>query len=1578
MHSLLTPRKILSALSITIPLLIIGTGVLISFNTNPSYFNQPTPTNQVLGEKTFQTFIEADGNRYGSNVVIGQSFLAQPAIFISAYDTSGDAEVTIYKATRDDILQILTYKKVSEYQSFDQSIPLLITDNREKVYQTNLEFKPEGKDSRVNLPLENQKGIWLIELTHKNQKRHALLIRSGFGVYTQATERDYLFWAQDYQTGESISEANLKLYSTKDSVKELSARTLNNQGILQQEMQPEVDFALVEKDQDIALVPINLTEISYGGSYKQFSKYQKQNNYFVFTDRPLYKPGDKVLYKAIIRDELDRVYTPATGIANVKIFEGWDDSKPIYEKNLNLDSQGHLNGEFTLPDNLKTGYYNLSVTMSDQSGQSTYIYSNRVSFNVEYYRKPEYSIQLTTDTIEYIRGEEAKVKVKASYFSGEPVRDQVAKYTIRSGSFNQYYYSNNISLDQQVSYYGDNLYGKELYKSDVRLDQNGEAEIIIDTSIKDNNGDDEIWSISAELGTLGESSTFSFQNLLIRNSEFKLIPDQKYQWGGKINTPQVVNLALIPNKNLNQNITHNKQIEVQTEITQWQEFTNPNFKFPQYKEIKSTLKSSSITSDQSGKIQYSFNPEVSGTYKITFSLTDTKGNRTLRHEYRYISDTTYYESYNQYGNFREYEYIKVTQDKDKYQIGDVANLNISLPSQRKNVLMSINGQFADRYQVLLMDNLSQEIPIALQPNDIPNRFVKFITFSNGDFHSTTKNIEVDPAIKKINITITPEKTITSPAETITFNVETKDVTGNPVSANVTLWSVDKALFQLLSSNTSEIFSRFWSKRYFSDVSTHSLEGIFINMAEGGGGGGEGAEIRGNLKDTGYWNPHIQTGSDGRSSVKVKMPDNLTTWVFAAVAANEQTQVGQTTTEVAVTKDIIVRPIIPNVLFEGDKLKLSSLVYNGLPRTETFDTSLKIEGASVENAVQQSQIESKKTAQLFWNVLVEKINPQSKVIVQTIAKSNPQNGDGIELPLPILPVETTQQIGQSAINNHSYTINIPKNLNKDKSEATITLSNSLSGNTVSAMEYLIGYPYGCTEQTMSKLVPLIIAKKRPDLYGKSLQKYESSIDKMFAEGMNRLSENQLPTGGFSWWGTGEANPLVSAYVAEYLIEAQKLGFEIDTHVTTRLEYYFSNLKTKTNDEHVINSYARNLFAKPVSRIYNYTYENLTNDMLARSVITNVLSGEKNPAQNGAKLLRERASVQGDRIYWVGGIPHYFASDSGTTALAIRALYLEGTYKQDAIKALNYLVRNKKSHYWSNSYATSLVLSTVAEIESPSVTTVSRFTIKNDEKVIRTGVISAANPDATTITIPIKDLESSKNLIIEKEGQPDLFSTFVFKQVLTGQDLDPINNGLQISRKYISEKGENYSLTVGDKVTVELKISGLSDTGLYAVVEDTLPAGLVPINTVFNNENTKQIESSYRVFESDREYTKNGIIISLTRIPSGSFNLNYQARVVAQGEFTAPPAFAELMYQPEVNATSSTNKVIVDSQSKKLYELPFNQDNSTLLDAITKPSPKTVIAVLLLTGAAIIGFIGIFVIKRKRIKEKSQHKDEISDL
>ena len=713
-------------------------------------------------------------------------------------------------------------------------------------------------------------------------------------------------------------------------------------------------------------------------------------------------------------------------------------------------------------------------------------------------------------------------------------------------------------------------------------------------------------------------------------------------------------------------------------------------------------------------------------------------------------------------------------------------------------------------------------------------------------------------------------------------------------------------------------------------------GILTQQAEGGGGGGENRTV---FKDTAYWNPSIKTNSSGTATVKFKLPDNLTTWALAAVANTRDTQVGQATKEITVTKDLIVRPILPNILRIGDKVYLSALVQNFTDTAHPFQVQLSFDsGEVVQNTWEHVDLDSMSSAQLEWEIIPSKVNDQAKLQFIASSEDGSRLSDSIEVELPVRRFGFLEKVGESFIGSHDYALKLDSQIDPDQSNIKLSFSPSLFGTLPTTMDYLLNYAFGCVEQTVSRLVPALLAKDNPDLFGDTLK--DKNLDKIVEKSLERLATMQRGDGGWTWWYTGKSDPFITAYVVENLNEAENLGYKVKAGVIDRGNKYLSNhLATSTRP----------------------TLEDLDPDLLALEVISNYQGGDHNPKTNGLTRLTSLAKSQGDAYFWSAGPKERFGSIEATTGMALRAMIVAKADREYIDKAVRYLTRSRQSDYWGNTFATSQIITGLVEYAKLSGDLAPAFSyqVLLGADKLASGDIASSDTKIKDINIPVSKLKNGNNVVrVVQTGEGNLYSTLLVSQFLTSPTQPSINRGISITKRFENVKGPDFEIGVGDTVNVYLTVSGLNSPDKYGVMTDELPSGMVPVNTSLKNEQSswsfpEDYETGFAV--TDTEVNENGVVMSLYNVPGEETTYNYKARVVSAGAYNIPPATVSLMYSPEIYSRSSTSQI----------ELKRSPGSST-----GQLTNKFIITkrIWIMIGAAAAGVIAvvlvIYLLKKKR--------------
>jgi uncharacterized protein YfaS (alpha-2-macroglobulin family) len=722
--------------------------------------------------------------------------------------------------------------------------------------------------------------------------------------------------------------------------------------------------------------------------------------------------------------------------------------------------------------------------------------------------------------------------------------------------------------------------------------------------------------------------------------------------------------------------------------------------------------------------------------------------------------------------------------------------------------------------------------------------------------------------------------------------------------------------------------------------TFFADGVYVHNEKGG-------EARDNFADTAYWNVSVNTGADGQAQVKFKLPDNLTTWVITALGASADTQVGQAFTEIKTNKDLVIRPVLPNLLGENDTITVSALVNNYTDLESKSTVSLKTDAGEVKSPLSQPlTVAPHDFGQVNWQI---KIGSGQSAKFDFSVTDDLKHSDEVIQNLNIRPLGYWQQSSDFKLGSAQFVLDVPSAPYDAKiSHVDFSFSSSVLGSLVPAMKYLVNYPYGCTEQTTSGLMPKLLVKKYPAVFSavQSENQYQSIPD-----GLAKLQQLQNGSGAWPWWWQGSADdPFVTAYVFRLLNMAKSLGYTVDDAMYTRTQQNLSaNFDQSDPALQVVKAYGLSLSTDP--KVYHSVTGNLTglaDDYLAMAVSANLTAGINDPAQNGLDLLLSRVKTDATSAHWTGGDMARFGSDEASTSLAVQALVKSGSHLDLAAQAVNYLLQNRTHDYWHSTYATSQTILALVDLSLSQKDTQADFSYRllSGSQLLTSGSFTGLQTHPVSFSLDTTKIKTSGPLTLEKTGTGQLYTTFTQKWWIKDANSTAVSHGVTITKTLTNTKGEQYNFVPGDLVNITLTVNytdNSADSHGYAVIEDHLPSGLVPVNTDLLNE-----ASSTNLDYTPREYLADGVIFPIT-YGNVSRSYSYQARVITPGTYYLPPAYFALMYSPDTYSRSASAVFTVDNTVKinpliSLQQSPLLKTGYTRILALAGLLLAVVLAVI----------------------------------
>jgi uncharacterized protein YfaS (alpha-2-macroglobulin family) len=241
-------------------------------------------------------------------------------------------------------------------------------------------------------------------------------------------------------------------------------------------------------------------------------------------------------------------------------------------------------------------------------------------------------------------------------------------------------------------------------------------------------------------------------------------------------------------------------------------------------------------------------------------------------------------------------------------------------------------------------------------------------------------------------------------------------------------------------------------------------------------------VRTNFADSAFWKGDITTDDEGKATVKLTMPENLTGWKVRAWAFGAGTRVGEGTIEVVTSKNLLVRLQAPRFFVEKDEVVISANVHNYLKDKKTAKVEFSIEGGELVEmapgtATQQIDLPHGEDVRVDMRVRVVK-EGIAKITVKALTD---EESDAMQMSFPVYVhgMLKTESFSGALRPNETIgklQINVPAERRPAQTRLEIRYSPTLAGAMVDALPYLVDYPYGCTEQTLNRFLPTVITQR----------------------------------------------------------------------------------------------------------------------------------------------------------------------------------------------------------------------------------------------------------------------------------------------------------------------------------------------------------------------------------------------------------------------------------------------------------------------------------------------------------------------
>ncbi|MFD2257177.1 alpha-2-macroglobulin [Luteolibacter algae] len=901
---------------------------------------------------------------------------------------------------------------------------------------------------------------------------------------------------------------------------------------------------------------------------------------FMFTDRSLYRPGEKVRIKGIVRNQLGNAIAHSKKApARIAIIDPTE--KEIFTQAVEISELGSFDLTYRLPDS-QTGDHiirlefpedlELAKNIKDWEKQAALESSASFSLDlkVEEFRRNAFELAQKIDP-PAVGARELTAKLTATYYQGLPVAAGAASTFSEVTAVNPYpeRFRDYLFGDHRVddwrywyNYFGyrdddaDNEVTGTSFESDQVLSNQGFAELSVKIPAGDFPSAQEV-SIATEVTDANHQTLTAQSTVTVHPADYyagisRL--DRLVRVGGEVPFRLVVTDAAgePAEVDIPLSVVLSREVHTHTKVTNADGDTVTESE--RSEEVVATKEVVVSAADSAGEgLTFPVTPANIGLHFLT-----VKGRDAAGREFATVIRFHVYGAEEYPWKYEDGMRIKLVSEKKSYLPGETARVLVLSPIEGTALVTVEREKVLSSYLTEIKAE-NPVIEISLSDDHAPNAYVSVLIVKGaaesareikepqlrlGYCELTVKNVR-----DRLAVQLNPAGESYRPATEATVSGRVTLADGTPAAgAEVTLYAVDEGTLAVMGYDTPDPMAHFYEPRdlsidagtsFHSFLSENADMRVFSNKGFFVGGGGDLnklAEIfRKNFDPCAAWAPAVVTAADGSFSHSFTLPDTLTRYRVIAVAHHSGAAFGHGESALVVKKPLMLEPKLPRFAHQGDLVTTQVMVQNASGRAATWEVTCSTadgentSSATLEGAPRQSvTLDPDGSAVLTFPV---RINDTGTIRVSYSARPLSLADGGLT---PQLEASLSDAVSETFISNFPMpllrqlvsrrlpggTEDLRSLLDENLSSATgsveLDLASSPLVNIASSVEYLLTYPYGCAEQTSSAMMPWFAVKNLRPY----VPAFSGVSDKKIADaiqvGVARLLGMQLADGSFSYW------------------------------------------------------------------------------------------------------------------------------------------------------------------------------------------------------------------------------------------------------------------------------------------------------------------------------------------------------------------------------------------------------------------------------------------------------------------------------
>lgn len=1407
-------------------------------------------------------------------------------------EKNADSEDYYYEGEGNAVMGDVVY----EAEIDTRSLPRF---GNSRLFQFNLTDRLSDLNGIYHIKIRSTDDYWI------SDSRFIALSDIGL-IARQGADKVFVF-ANSIQSAAAISNASISVYGANNQL--LGKGSTNAEGVAEIPLVRQ-EFAGFKPAMIIAKTGTDFNYLPFHNTGVNTSRFEvggKRMNgtgldAFVYAERDIYRPGEQMNLAAIVRDRSWK----SPGSLPVKIKVLMPNGKELTTLRKNLNSEGAVEANVALSGSALTGSYVVEL----YNGNDILLASK--TMRVEAFMPDRIKLQATPDKASAAPGETVKLAIQAANYFGPPAAGrkyeceiQVRRKQLAPKRYNRF----SFAIDERRSIY-DNL------MNEGSTNDAGGAQVVF--AVPD------VYKATGLLEARFFTTVFDETGRPVsRVSQVDLHTQPVYfgiATGGYNYFPlrQAIRFPVIALSKAEQPTAATAQVQViKHEYRTVLSRAGSYFRYESYKDDKLLINTQqSISGEQSS---FSFTPTTPGEYEVRLSLPGADS---------YVSQTFY--SYGGWGNadaafeVNREGHVDISLDKESYSKGETVKALFKAPFNGR-LLVTVETDKVVQYRYVDVTNRSATVDLKVDEAFLPNAYISATLFKPhgvSDMPLTVahgyQNIKVTDADKQMKVAISAGSQVRS-------RTRQRVVVKAAPNAMVSLAAVDNGVLAVSNFKTPDPYQYFFAQRALG-VSGYDLYPLLFpelrRTLSSSGGDAEGSlDQRMNpmpdkrVKLLSYWSGLKQAGSNGEAVFEFDIPQFSGQVRLMAVAAKDN-RFGGSEASMTVADPLVLSTALPRFLSPGDTVLMPLTVANTTGKATAVNARLLTEGGLrvVDAANASATVEGKREATLLFKLVAAPNIGTAKVRAEVTGM-----GEKFveETDLSIRPAAPLQKMTGvlSLPANTSQAINIPVgDFMPGSLQYQLTLSRHPALQLGSQLQYLLTYPYGCTEQTISIAFPQLYFADLANMLHTGQGQSRTAVEHV-QEAIRKIKMRQLYNGAITLWdGEGYENWWLTAYAAHFLLEAKKAGYEVDRslletmlgYLSLKLRnrqtiayYYNRTLQKKIAPKEVAYSlYVLALAGRPNIATMNYYKANqpeLALDSRYLLATSYGLAGDK----QRMKELMPSAFAGEEAVPSTGGS---FYSDIRDEALALNALLdLEPNHPQIPVMAKHVADKLNKRSWYSTQEASFGLLAMGKIARRTNGTTATAQVLAAGKNV---GTMSGA-----PLVLRQQQLGSPALQVVTK-GSGTVYAWWQSSGISASGSYKEEDSYLKVRRSFYDRYGRPLSgntFRQNDLIVVRISLekaySGNIDN---IVVTDLLPAGFE-----IENPRIKELPGTEWIKDAsqpDHLDIRDDRVHFFTNL-SDRRVFYYSVRAVSPGQYKLGPVAADAMYNGEYHSYHGAGTVRV---------------------------------------------------------------------